>query len=223
MNPRICIVFDIDDTLYLERDYVQSGFEAVGRWVRKWVGVEDFADRCWRRFLAGGRRSIFDEALRECGKEPTRNLMSGLVEIYRTHEPSILLAEDASKALESIAGKVSIAVVSDGPVVSQSRKVDALGLKAFAAPIVLTGVFGESYFKPHPRAFEYVAQCRSADVYLYVADNPLKDFAAPRQLGWITVRVRRLGGLYYALENPEITPDHVMVDCSGMPELLAHL
>jgi putative hydrolase of the HAD superfamily len=221
MRQRICAVFDIDDTLYLERDYVQSGFEAVGHWVRRWIGVEDFADCCWRRFLAGGRKSIFDDSLRECGKEPEADLISGLVEVYRTHKPSISLADDASEALEAISSTVSIAVISDGPVVSQSRKVEALGLCAFAVPIVLTGVFGSRYRKPHCRAFEHVAQCQPADVYLYVADNPLKDFAAPKQLGWITVRVRRTGGLHYAVENVDITPDYEMSDCSGLPEVLA--
>ena len=29
------IVLDIDDTLYLERDYVRSGFDAVGRWAQR--------------------------------------------------------------------------------------------------------------------------------------------------------------------------------------------
>jgi putative hydrolase of the HAD superfamily len=223
MKRRICAVFDIDDTLYLERDYVQSGFEAVGRWVGNWVGAKDFADRCWQRFLAGDRKSIFDEALRECGTEPADELISGLVEIYRTHEPSISLAEDASEALKIIASKVSIAVVSDGPVISQSRKVDALGLGVFATPIVLTGMFGRRYRKPHPRAFELVAKCRPAEVYVYVADNPLKDFDAPKQLGWVTVRVRRPGGLHYAAVDEEIAPDYEIGDCSRLPEMLVQL
>ena len=30
--------------------------------------------------------------------------------------------------------------------------------------------------------------------YVYVADNPRKDFLAPRALGWRTLRVRRPGG-----------------------------
>jgi putative hydrolase of the HAD superfamily len=223
MKRSICAVFDIDDTLYLERDYVQSGFEAVGHWVAKWVGIEDFAARCWLRFIAGERRSIFDDALRECGKEPSSDLVSALVEIYRTHEPAISLAEDVPEALQAILSMASIAVVSDGPLVSQSRKVNALGLDVFAKPIVLTAVFGSKYSKPHSKAFEHVAQCRPADVYLYVADNPLKDFAAPKQLGWVTVRVRRPGGLCYSMESAEITPDHEMGDCSGLPEILVQL
>jgi putative hydrolase of the HAD superfamily len=223
MNPRICAVFDIDDTLYLERDYVQSGFEAVGHWVRRWIGVEDFADRCWSRFLSGQRGSIFDGVLRESGKRPTAELISALVEVYRTHTPTIALAADAYEALGSISRTTSIAVVSDGPAISQNRKVKALGLDSFASSIILTEVLGTEFRKPHPRAFELVSQCLPASVYLYIADNPLKDFAAPKQLGWITVRVRRPGGLHYAVENAEITPDYEMGDCSGLPEALVQL
>jgi putative hydrolase of the HAD superfamily len=223
MERTICAVFDIDDTLYLERDYVHSGFEAVGRWAAKWLHIEDFAERCWSSFEAAQRGSIFDDVLRESGKQPTTELVSALVEVYRTHTPSITLAADASEALHAILFTASVAIVSDGPAVSQSRKVDALGLGSFAAPIVLTEILGAEFRKPHPRAFEQVEQRRPAGVYLYIADNPLKDFAGPKQLGWITVRVRRPSGLHYGVENPAGTPDHEMVDCSGLPELLTQL
>jgi putative hydrolase of the HAD superfamily len=223
MKRSICAVFDIDDTLYLERDYVRSGFEAVGHWAAKWIHIQDFAERCWRRFAAGGRGSIFDEVLCESGRQPARELISALVEVYRTHTPSIALAADASEALNAISRTASVAVVSDGPGASQSRKVEALGLDSFAAPIVLTELYGSEFRKPHPRAFEQVMHRRPASAYLYVADNPLKDFAAPRQLGWVTVRVRRPSGLHYAVENTEITPDCEMGDCSRLPEVLAQM
>jgi putative hydrolase of the HAD superfamily len=223
MERRICVVFDIDDTLYLERDYVKSGFEAVGCWAAKQLEIDGFAERCWNSFLEGSRRSIFDEVLAGLGKEPTVELVSDMVDVYRTHAPAIALAGDAAEALKAISGTASISVISDGPVASQSRKVDALGLRSLAAPIVLTGLLGAEFGKPHPRGFERVEQCIPAGIYLYVADNPLKDFAAPKRLGWVTVRVRRAGGLHYAVENSEITPDYEMGDCSGLPEVLAHL
>jgi len=223
MERRICAVFDIDDTLYLERDYVRSGFEAVGRWAAKWIHIDDFAERCWSSFKAGRRRSVFDEVLRQSGKQPTAELVSALVEIYRTHTPSIMLAADASRALSAISRIASISVVSDGPVASQSRKVEALGLDSLAAPIILTGVFGSDFRKPHLKGFGLVMQSWPGSVYFYIADNPLKDFAAPKQLGWTTIRVRRLGGLHYAVENPEITLDHEMSDCSLLPQVLTQL
>ncbi len=223
MQRGICAVFDIDDTLYLERDYVYSGFLEVGRWAAKWLDIVDFSERCWGCFLAGRRSSIFDEVLRESGREPTAEIVSALVEIYRTHTPSIALAADASEALEAISRIASIAVITDGPAVSQSRKADALLLQSSAAPIVLTELLGTDFRKPHPRAFEHVSRCRPARLYVYIADNPLKDFTAPKQLGWVTVRVRRRGGLHYDLENCQITPDHEMADCSGVLEVVAQL
>ena len=36
------------------------------------------------------------------------------------------------------------------------------------------------------------------DGFVYVADNPRKDFIAPRALGWRTVRIRRRGGEHVA-------------------------
>jgi putative hydrolase of the HAD superfamily len=223
MKHNICAVFDIDDTLYLERDYVRSGFEAAGRWAAKWIHIDDFAEQCWRKFNAGRRGSIFDEALRESGTQPNAELVSALVEIYRTHRPAITLAADAFDALNAISHAACIAVISDGPVSSQSQKAEALGLSSFATPIVLTGVLGGEFRKPHPRAFQQIERCRPASVYVYIADNPLKDFAAPKQLGWITIRVRRPDGLHYTAENPQIVPDREMGDCSGLPEVIAHL
>jgi putative hydrolase of the HAD superfamily len=167
--------------------------------------------------------SIFDEVLNECGRRPARELVSALVEIYRTHTPAISLAPDASAALMEISGTVSIAVVSDGPAASQSRKAEALGLCSLASPIVLTEVLGSEFRKPHARAFEHVRKCRPAGLYLYIADNPLKDFTAPQQLGWITVRIRRPGGLHSSVESGGVLPDREMSDCSRLPEFLAQL
>ncbi len=31
---------------------------------------------------------------------------------------------------------------------------------------------------------------------VYVADNPAKDFVAPNQLGWLTIRIVRPDGIY---------------------------
>lgn len=223
MRLSTCVVFDIDDTLYLERDYAFSGFEAVGRWVAARLQIVDFALRCRHNFVAGRRRSIFDDVLRECGKEPSAALVGVLVEVYRMHTPSITLAADAAEAINTISRMSSIAVITDGPAISQSRKVEALGLREFAAPIVLTDVMGPEFSKPHPRAFKQVEKCRPARGYVYVADNPIKDFAAPKQLGWATVRVRRQGGLHCTVENTDVLPDREMKDCSGLVQFVSQL
>lgn len=221
----LCVVFDIDDTLYLERDYVQSGFRAVSSWAEDWLGIRDFYGACWREFESGRRSTIFNQALAACGQDTvSEELISGLVELYRSHSPHILWAPDAEKGIEQVASRYPIAVISDGPIVSQSRKADALGLRSIASPVVLTERFGRQFRKPHTYAFAHVAECVHARRYVYVADNPAKDFAGPNELGWRTIRVRRQGGLYHSMESKSGSVPNVEVpDCSDLLGILARL
>ena len=97
-SGRRCVVFDLDDTLFLERDYVRSGFAAVGGWARRRLGVSGFGERCWAAFEAGARGRTFDEALAACGVEPAAALIDEMIGVYRRHRPSIELLADARGA-----------------------------------------------------------------------------------------------------------------------------
>lgn len=192
------VVLDMDDTLYLERDYVRSGFAAVGAWARAELGVADLGERAWAAFEAGTRGTIFDEALAGAGVEVTPALIPRLVAVYRSHVPDISLLGDAQAWVDARPPGVTLAVVTDGPLGSQQAKAVALGLDRWAERVVFTERLGEGLGKPHPAAFELLerelgiagASCA------YVADNPAKDFRGPDALGWRTVRVRRQGGLH---------------------------
>ena len=129
-------------------------------------------------------------------------MMKNLVRVYREHYPVIKLYPDAEQVLRFLPSRCRLAVVSDGPAVSQRRKVEALSLKSYFDPIILTAEWGAKYAKPSHLAFREVETKRgvSGDVCAYIADNPLKDFLGPRVCGWQTVRVRRLDGIYGMLE-----------------------
>ena len=208
------VVLDIDDTLYLERDYARSGFQAVE------VGAElpGFADAAWQLFLDGVRGDTFDRVLasHEPGAEPGR--VAELVRIYREHAPSIGLAPDAVDFLAAAAAAgLRFAAVTDGPVASQRAKAQALGLPGLCEHIVVTGELGPEFGKPHPRAFEEVRERTGLPhrAHLYVADNPAKDFGGPQSLGWATVRVRRAGSLHEDVATPDEV-DLEVIDLSGL-------
>ena len=197
------VVFDIDDTLYLERDYVWSGFRAVGEFVSQQIGMPDFANRAWTLFTDGMRGNIFDQVLLDAGQSSAIDV-AVLVDVYRHHKPDIVLLPDASQCLQQLVGKVQLACVTGGPVESQRAKVEALGLEAFFPTVVFTGSLGASFEKPHPRGFEMVEEALglSGDKLVYVGDNPAKDFAGPRALGWKTIRIRRAGSLHERIPSP---------------------
>jgi putative hydrolase of the HAD superfamily len=217
----LCVVFDLDDTLYLEKDYVVSGFNAVGQWAAEWLSISDFAERCLILFERGHRGDIFDSTLRECGQVATPQLVAGLVELYRAHLPAIHMAPDAKQILTQIRQCWPIAIVTDGPALSQTRKCEALGLASIARPLVLTEILGDGFCKPHKAAFELVASCVEAKQFAYVGDNPAKDFTAPKQLGWMTVRVRRPGGFHYDQPNDLVLPDFEIPNCFELPLILS--
>ena len=59
----------------------------------------------------------------------------------------------------------------------------------------------------------------------YVADNPEKDFLAPRHLGMSSIRIRHSGGLYNALEpsSPMYAPDVTITSLKDLEEAIATL
>jgi putative hydrolase of the HAD superfamily len=193
------VVFDIDDTLYLERDYVLSGVWAAQRA----SGIDGLAESCLALFGSGVRGRIFDQALRGLGLDAGPARIGALVEAYRCHQPAITLLADAASALDAWRGVAYLGIVSDGPLESQTAKARALRLDGIVDRVVLTATLGEGRGKPHPAGFillEQAAGAAGADC-VYVADNPAKDFQAPHQRGWRTIRVRRAGGLHQALAS----------------------
>jgi putative hydrolase of the HAD superfamily len=197
-----CVVFDLDDTLFLERDYARSGFAAVDRWMHERLGIAGFGARAWGAFETGTRGTIFDEALRAAGLDPEPGLVSTLVDVYRHHQPDIAMLPDAAAALRALADRdVVLAVVTDGPLASQHAKARAMSAHEWAAVVVFTEELGLA--KPDPASFARVEQLveRAGHECAYVADNPIKDFRGPRQRGWTTVRVRRPGSLHFGVPN----------------------
>jgi putative hydrolase of the HAD superfamily len=198
------VVLDLDDTLFLERDYVRSGFVAVGNWAREAVGLEGFATRAIDYFEGGGRGDTFDVVLRDLGHEPDPALIARLVDIYRAHDPAIRPAADATEALSAMRNSLlELGLVTDGPPASQRAKARAMGAHQWSSVNVFTWELGAEFAKPHPRAFEDVerATAYSGAECAYIADNPAKDFVAPRALGWRTIRVRRAGSLHEAVSS----------------------
>lgn len=193
------IVLDLDDTLYLERDYALSGYRAVGQWLIERYGIAGFADRAVRQFTAGNRTHVFNEALGELGVAPSAGLIAELVAVYRAHRPDIHLLPDAKRFLDRRPAGCALALLTDGFLVAQRSKIRALGLRDGAIrPIVCTDIWGRAFWKPHHRGFQHIANhfAYPADRFIYVADNPMKDFIAPQALGWATVHICRGDGIY---------------------------
>ncbi len=193
------LVFDLDDTLYLEREYVESGLHAVGAWARCQLGIAGLGDMMVERFRAGARGHLFDDGLAAAGVGNASDLVPRMLQVYRQHRPCIHLAEDAERYLARRPARTGLALITDGYLDAQKRKIRALGLHNFGVQLAIcTDRWGRESWKPAPRAFDYVQAFfgLSSTAFVYVADNADKDFHAPRQIGWRTIQISRPGRLH---------------------------
>lgn len=195
-TPVFC--FDLDDTLVSESDYVESGLRAAGEVVdavaHAPASAGDWLVALWRRERP---RDGFQRLLRERGL-PEDEWMPRLRAAYREHTPVLELRRGVRDVLRALAGRgARLALVTDGYLDVQRRKWGALRLCGVFDPVVFTDERGREFWKPHPWAFERVMSAHpGASRYVYVADNPVKDFIAPNRLGWTTVMVRDVRNLH---------------------------
>jgi len=224
--PRLCIVFDLDDTLYLERDYVLSGFRAVGEWIRVTKGAPHFAHCAWQLFESGAGDQTFQRALNAIGQKASPPLIEAMLHVYRSHSPDISLLPDSVHCLAEMKGFAEMGLITDGRARSQLLKCARLGLPALFRNIVCTGTWGEQFYKPHHRAFEFMEDRLGGEraLFVYVADNPHKDFAAPLARGWKTIRIRRTAGLNALVEAPPgLEPHTELPDLWALPQVVTAL
>jgi putative hydrolase of the HAD superfamily len=188
------LVLDLDDTLYLEHTYVESGLRTVGAWIERQLGHQRLAPAMLDLFRSGVRGRIFDHALEQAGIVPEAHLIARMLQVYRQHRPDIALADDAVRLLERRPRNVAIAIITDGYLSAQRRKLRALNLQSRGVSLAIcTDRWGRTFWKPSRRAFEHVQAFFGLDasVMTYVGDNPAKDFVAPRALGWNTTQIVR--------------------------------
>jgi putative hydrolase of the HAD superfamily len=186
------IVFDLDDTLYDEVDFVRSGFAEVACY----LNLPEAEAFMWKQFTKHGSGRIFDALITKYNlKVPLQKL----IEIYRFHIPNIFLDAEAL-ALLQFARDYHTALISDGHYLMQRNKFHALGLE----PQIDYPLFTDCYEtkKPEQKPFLMVMEhFRGEENFIYVSDNPLKDFEAPKALGWQTLRLRNPKGVYRDVPN----------------------
>lgn len=188
------VAVDLDDTLYDERTFVESGFRAVASHLERTRGLpaaESFAVLCSSLDSAPRGRQI-DDLLAHWGLRG-KQLVWELVHVYRHHRPSLSLPDDSRAALDVLqrAGH-RLYLVTDGHKVVQANKVAALGVSRYFEHCYLTNRYGVAHNKPSPRVFELMLQREGAapSQLVYVGDDPAKDFVGVRRLGGHTIRVR---------------------------------
>lgn len=192
------VVFDLDDTLYPEQQFVLSGFRAVGDWLEEHYGQSAFFGTASRLFDAGSRGDIFNRALGLLDMNQEEVFVKRLVEVYRQHKPALSLYEDAAWAINRFKAAKKLGLITDGYLLVQQNKVSSLGISRRFDAICYSDQYGRECWKPSPVPYRKIMDdldC-GGNACAYIADNPAKDFVTARALGWLTFQIDRQGGEY---------------------------
>ena len=191
------LVFDLDDTLYAERDFALGGFRAAASMAETTFGLADGTAASIQRQMttlldSGHLGGLFAIALAAVKHDHTSEQLSAFIAAYRNHTPTIALFDDADAALSRFGG--NLGMITDGSHDLQRSKVTALGIaRHFGAIIYTDQLGGRAFAKPNPTAYELARDTlgKPGDTFVYIGDNPAKDFQAPNTMGWTTIMIRR--------------------------------
>ncbi len=187
------VIFDLDDTLYPEIEYVKSGCKAISAIIAYGdVAMEKEFNDSFEKIVA---QSPFDIIDRFCEVYNDKHFdKSYLLDIYRHHRPEIKLYDDVIPCLEKLKTLgIKLALLTDGRPEGQRNKIDALGISQYFDKIVITDELGGVEFrKPDIRAYEII--CKDLQIVLgdviAVGDNVKKDFGV-QHYGAKTVCIER--------------------------------
>jgi len=213
MPALTAVAFDLDDTLYLERDFVRSGYRAVAEWAegRSGIAAPLVLAELEALFAAGIRREVFDLWLEDRGLEPSLWL-ARMVETYREHAPCIELCDDAAPLFATLRLRgVRLGLITEGVRRVQENKLRALGLEGAFEAVIIGNQEDRERWKPSRAPFDAwlgLMKVRAEET-CYVGDNPAKDFRGAREAGMRSLRVRRAEGLHAGEEpgSPADAPD----------------
>ena len=220
-----CIVFDMDDTLYDEIDYYRSGFMVVSQTVSGDFGLaaDIVFETLWQIFDSGNHKTTFDAAAEKLSVAFDAAYIAKLVNVFRSHKPDIYLPSESRMVLENLKGRCKLGLITDGYLPAQELKVKALGLEKYFDCILYTEKLGREFWKPSPAGFEKLLAELGvvANQCVYAGDNLKKDFLAPNQMGFKTIRIVRPKRLHTGRAPSQQALPHYEIDSIvKLPDLL---
>ena len=189
------VLFDLDDTLYPELEFVESGFKAVSNYLGSRFSLDEKAllMRIKEIFHRDGRGKIFDTLLRDFGMDREEEIRL-LVYIYRSHKPTLHAFPDSLPLIHRLKENGNrLGIITDGMASVQRRKISALGFAELFDAIVYTDELGKEYWKPSVVPYKVALNLLMIEPSeaTYVGNDLSKDFQGANSLGMQTIQLER--------------------------------
>lgn len=191
------IIFDLDDTLIFEKEYVKSGFWVIAENLKNIINQEtnNIFNNLIKLFDINPK-NVFNRLFEKYNINYNQKDINYLINIYRNHKPNIRYFPDVAPFLKYIKkNKLNCGIITDGYINTQTQKLKILKAINSFNSIIITDKLGVNYRKPHPLSFELMKKKLKVNFneMIYVGDNPKKDFYISHIYPIITIRIMRKG------------------------------
>lgn len=189
INKNSCVVFDLDDTLYDEFDYLLSGFRFVAQRFcpEDELIAHDLLLDAYKKGKNAFRTLIDHYQLEEKGVE-----VDEILNCYRSHKPILKFRECAYNFIALLKEmNIKTGIITDGRAVTQRSKLESLGILDKMDYVLISEEFGSE--KPAQKNYEAFYERFGKRQYVYIGDNTEKDFVSPNLLGWGSICIKDSG------------------------------
>ena len=134
------VVFDLDDTMISELEYVKTGFRHVARVLGKVANkpaddIEDLMNSLFR----SSTDKVFNRTLHSLGMPASQALVDELVDEYRGHTPELEFYPDVLPCLRRLkSAGMKVGIITDGYAVAQRQKLLAVNAYEHFDEIIIT-------------------------------------------------------------------------------------
>jgi len=198
------VLFDLDDTLYEERQFFRSGFEAVEQVLRDRgiTSADDIVGLLEHFHHQEGREGVFQKLSERLAFPST--WIPDLVRAFREHTPNISLIAEVPGVLDRLRRRYRLGCITDGWSSVQRGKLLALGVERFFDAVVVSDDYGREMWKPHAFPFRKCCELLGVDPSeaIFVGDHPDRDVTGATAAGLRVVRLKRPSGYFAELEHP---------------------
>lgn len=191
------VIFDLDDTLISEKEYIKSGYFHISKVLSLKIGIikeNIFADLM--ELFQVSSNNVFNRLYEKYDIEYSKEMILNLVHEYRGHFPDVQFYNDVLPCLQELkSAGIKTGIITDGYAIAQRQKLIAVEADKYFDEIIVTDELGREYWKPHPRAFELMKDRLDVEFseMIYVGDNPEKDFYINNIYPVKTIRIYREG------------------------------
>src|ERR1044072_9180425 len=151
INSKSFFIFDLDDTLFNEIDYLRSAYRHIASMLPASANGNIYEEML-RRYEK--KENVFKWLAGQYLEKTPPVTVDWLLKEYREHAPAIKLGIQTASFLEKLkALNVPAGLITDGRSTTQRNKLKALGLESYFADLIISEEFGSE--KPDERNYLY--------------------------------------------------------------------